>query len=133
MHSSTSLWRVAHRQLFCLPARFMGMTGTCSEIDSMRKLRLGKRPYQGRSHRSTTLRDLRTGNNAVALSEHLPACLRDLADPQTDLPRIAKNPLLTTQIEEALRGVPTKHELRLHDARDMAAVPVESVHVVLTS
>jgi DNA modification methylase len=62
----------------------------------------------------------------------LPAELQSLSDPQTDLPRIAKDRRLTALIESALREIPTEHDLRLGDARSMELAP-ESVHLVLTS
>jgi DNA modification methylase len=71
-----------------------------------------------------------TGTNH--LESHLPPELRDLGDPQTALPRIAKDQRLTTLIESAIRDVPTRHDLRLGDARYFEIAP-ESVHLVLTS
>lgn len=68
-----------------------------------------------------------------AVAKVLPKELRDVKAPQTDLPRIAKDPKLMALIEEALRGIPTTHDLYLHDARDMSIVKPESVHLVLTS
>lgn len=70
--------------------------------------------------------------NNDSLTDLLPKSLRNLQNPQTDLPRIAKDPKLTSQIEEALRAVQTSHDLRLGDARAMH-LPDESVHLVLTS
>jgi modification methylase len=69
---------------------------------------------------------------ADALTEFLPAELRDLPDPQTDMPRIAKDRRLTELIDSALREIPTEHDLRQGDARTMELEP-ESVHLVLTS
>jgi len=65
-------------------------------------------------------------------AEFLPAELRDLRDPQTDLPRIAKDPRLTDLIQSVLQEIPTAHDLRLSDARSMELEP-ESVHLVVTS
>lgn len=67
------------------------------------------------------------------LSQHLPSSIGKLGNHQTDLPRIARDPKLTSLIEQAVRGVPTTHTLRLGDARDMSSVPDDSVHLVLTS
>lgn len=53
-------------------------------------------------------------------------------DPQTDLPRIAKDRRLTALIESAVREIPSEHDLRLGDARTFD-VDSESVHLVLTS
>src|SRR5438105_3664162 len=69
---------------------------------------------------------------ADILACYLPSELRDLADPQTDIPRIAKDRRLTAMIESAIQEVPTKHDLRLGDARTFDAAS-ESVHLVLTS
>src|SRR6266403_860074 len=69
---------------------------------------------------------------ADSLVCYLPNELRDLADPQTDIPRIAKDRRLTAMIESVIQDVPTKHDLRLGDARTFDAAS-ESVHLVLTS
>jgi DNA modification methylase len=66
------------------------------------------------------------------LSDYVPNELRDLDDPQTDLPRIAKDRKLTARIEAAIREIPTEHDLRLGDARSFEVEP-NSVHLVLTS
>jgi len=63
----------------------------------------------------------------------LPAAIGELRDPQTDLPRIARDPKMTAVIEAAVRGLPTQHDLYLHDARDMRFLTPDSVHLVLTS
>ncbi len=69
----------------------------------------------------------------IRLSDHLPSGLKKLADHQKDLPRIARDPKLTGMIEQAVRGIPTTHTLRLADARDLSAMPDESIHLALTS
>jgi modification methylase len=66
------------------------------------------------------------------LVDVLPRELRALDDPQTALPRIAKDRRLTALIESAVREIPTRHDLHLGDARSFDAEP-ESVHLVLTS
>lgn len=63
----------------------------------------------------------------------MPRTLRELKDPQRDLPRIAKDADLTAAIEAAVRRVPTKHEVHLQDARNFADARPNSVHLVLTS
>jgi DNA modification methylase len=70
--------------------------------------------------------------SADHLTDLLPRELQSLGDPQTDLPRIAKDKRLTAQIESVLRDMPTEHDLRLGDARSMELEPA-SVHLVLTS
>lgn len=69
----------------------------------------------------------------INLDALLPKQLGSLQNPQTDLPRIARDPRLTALIEAVLREVPTTHNLYLHDAREMSALEPESVHLVVTS
>ncbi len=65
-------------------------------------------------------------------SERLPEELKAIANPQTALPRIAKDRKLTAVIESVVRDVPTEHHLCLGDARDLDLKPA-TVHLVLTS
>src|SRR5437879_7641161 len=67
------------------------------------------------------------------VSEQLPPEIGELKNPQTDLPRIARDPKLTTVIESAVRALPTQHDLYLRDAREMGFLARESVHLVVTS
>jgi len=67
------------------------------------------------------------------VSKYVPAELRSLADPQKDLPRIAKDAALIAAIEANVRSIPSQHKLLLEDARQMSSVAPESVHLVLTS
>lgn len=67
------------------------------------------------------------------LEQYLPAGLPSLANPQTALPLIAKEPQLTQRIEEAVRQIPTSHTLILRDSREAWEVEPESTHLVLTS
>ena len=64
--------------------------------------------------------------------QFVPDELSALADPQTGIPAIAKDARLVGLIDEAVKRVPTGHELRLGDARAMENEP-ESVHLVVTS
>jgi len=68
-----------------------------------------------------------------ALAPFVPAEVYPLDNPQTDIPRIAKDQALIRLIEEAVRRIPTKHLLNLGDARRMSELAPESVHLVLTS
>ena len=70
--------------------------------------------------------------SATPLESFVPSAFRNLADPARSLPRLAKDPSAVEQIEAALRGVPTKHEVVLGDAR-IVELPKRSVHLVLTS
>jgi len=66
-------------------------------------------------------------------SECLPASLRNLKDLRKDIPRIAKDPHLIAEIEDVIRQIPTRHDLRQGDSREMSFVEPESIHLVLTS
>lgn len=57
----------------------------------------------------------------------------ELADPQTDLPRLARDSRATKVIDGATRAVATNHRLLLGDARDLAGIASGSVHLVVTS
>jgi hypothetical protein len=70
---------------------------------------------------------------AVNLGEYVPSELFPLENPQTDIPRIARDPSLTQLIEAAIQKIPTSHTLCLGDARAMNELPPTSVHLVLTS
>ncbi len=74
-----------------------------------------------------------TTARAPDLGAYLPPAVAALADPQTDIPRIAKEPALLRQIEAAVRGLPSAHRLVQHDARDLGFLPDASVHLVVTS
>lgn len=67
------------------------------------------------------------------LAPFVPAEVYPLDNPQTDLPRIAKDQALIQLIEESVRRIPTKHMVNLGDARRMNQLAPESVHLVLTS
>lgn len=51
----------------------------------------------------------------------------------TAIPRIAKDAKLTTQIEQVLCQLPTQHQLHCGDAREMAFLEPDSIHLVITS
>src|SRR5260370_15674001 len=67
------------------------------------------------------------------LASFVPAGIYPLNDPQTDIPRIAKDRELVKLIESAVRRVPTTHRLILGDARAMDKLGAGSVHLVITS
>ena len=69
----------------------------------------------------------------VDLETYLPKAVRRLENPQTDIPRVAKDIQLTRSIEEAVRSIPTNHMLLLGDARRVTSVMDNSVHLVVTS
>jgi DNA modification methylase len=72
-------------------------------------------------------------SGAVDLARFVPADVYPLNNPQTDIPRIAKDEKLVHQIEDAVRSIPTAHVLNLGDARGMSELPAASVHLVVTS
>ncbi len=67
------------------------------------------------------------------LSRYVPEGLAKLGDPQTAIPRIAKDAHSVGQIERAVHQVPTSHSIHRGDARDMQGLQPQSVHLVLTS
>ena len=69
----------------------------------------------------------------VDLEQFVPNEILPLSNPQTDIPRIAKDERLTRLIDEAIQRVPTVHRISLGDARRMEDLRPESVHLVLTS
>ncbi len=67
------------------------------------------------------------------LAAFLPPEVYPLENPQTDIPRIAKDEKLIRLIEEAVHRIPTTHLLNLGDARAMGGIEPGSVHLVVTS
>ncbi|QOJ16060.1 MAG: site-specific DNA-methyltransferase [Planctomycetia bacterium] len=49
------------------------------------------------------------------------------------IPKLAREAQAIRRIEAVVRGIPTRHELILGDARTASALPERSVHVVVTS
>ncbi len=82
---------------------------------------------------------MRNTHSAVAhsrqcnLGEWVPEELRSLDNPQTAIPAIAKDSQLMSLIENAVRSIPTVHDLFLRDARCLGDLSPNSVHLVLTS
>jgi len=72
-------------------------------------------------------------NTSIDLSEFVPRELRGPDDPQTMIPRLAKNEEAVRTIERSVQRVPTTHKLYLGDARNLSNLTPESVHLVLTS
>lgn len=56
-----------------------------------------------------------------------------IANPQSDLPRLARDPRVMAEIDRVVRTLPTTHVLAQQDARELSAIPDASVHLVLTS
>jgi len=72
-------------------------------------------------------------SESTDLSHYVPEELAHLGDPQTAIPRIAKDPQLIRLIERAVHQLPTSHSLHCGDAREMPGLDPNSVHLVLTS
>ncbi len=66
-------------------------------------------------------------------AEHLPECIGEIRNHQTDLPRIARDRKLTAAIEAKLEQLPTHHDLYRRDSRKIDFLPPASVHLVVTS
>jgi DNA modification methylase len=56
-----------------------------------------------------------------------------ITDPQTDLPRIARNPVVWPVIEQVLRQVDTTHRMLVGDARKMSEIESGSIQLIVTS
>jgi DNA modification methylase len=64
----------------------------------------------------------------------LPAEVLPLKNPQTDIPRIAKDDRLIRLIAEVVQKIPSRHILQIGDARKLLGqLDSESVHLVVTS
>ena len=66
-------------------------------------------------------------------SAYPPESVANLGNPQTDIPRIAKDKRLLKQIESAVQQIPTQHSLFQADSRKLAFIPDNSLHLVVTS
>jgi len=69
----------------------------------------------------------------VNLSSFVPHALKHLGDPQTAIPRLAKDAEAVRLIEHSVQTIPTTHRLYAGDARQMPGLRPESVHLILTS
>jgi DNA modification methylase len=66
------------------------------------------------------------------LLKHLPRLYKRPL-PQTAIPKLAKDATAVREIEGLLKKIPTSHQLCLGDAREMATLNDESVHLAVTS
>jgi len=67
------------------------------------------------------------------LEAYLPEQTRFLDNPQTGIPKIAKDESLTKQIESAIQYIPTRHTVYHKDSRTLTELEPKSVHLVVTS
>jgi len=72
-------------------------------------------------------------SEAVGLVEFIPPEVSPLRNPQTDIPRIAKDRKVVQLIEKAVSRIPTAHTLNFGDARRMSELQAASIHLVVTS
>lgn len=63
----------------------------------------------------------------------LPSTVAILENPQTDIPRIAKDKRLLAEINSAVQQIPTEHRLLQGDARHLSFIQDQSVQLVVTS
>lgn len=68
-----------------------------------------------------------------SFGKYVPAEVGRLDDPQTAIPRIAKDHALVRLIEAAIQQIPTFHNACLGDARTISRIGKESIHLVVTS
>jgi DNA modification methylase len=61
------------------------------------------------------------------------AAAGELKDPQTDLPRLARDEAIGAEIEAAIKQIDTNHRLLVGDARDLSSIDSGSVHLIVTS
>lgn len=71
----------------------------------------------------------------AAADDHLRPAVLDLlrANHQTAIPAIARSAELSDSVLAVTRSLRTEHYLTLGDARDLSAIPAESVHLAVTS
>ena len=72
-------------------------------------------------------------SEVVDYSAFVPPEIGNLKNPQTDIPRIAKDTRLIRLIDAAIHEIPTHHNIYLGDARRFSGLDPKSVHLVVTS
>jgi len=58
-------------------------------------------------------RESMTSTTPADLAAYVPSELKASRDPQKDLPRIARDPKIMALVEDAVRRIPTHHDLHL--------------------
>ena len=92
-----------------------------------------KGPPVGSANTGMPRKPIAIAQTLGAHKARLPEEVANLPDPQRDIPRIAKDPRLLSQIEIAVRSIPTSHHLLQGDSRDLSLIDDDSIHLVLTS
>ncbi len=67
------------------------------------------------------------------LADLVPECWKSFDNPRRDLPKLARDPKATAEIEARLAEAPSRHDLFLGDSRIEPPLPAESIHLVVTS
>ena len=72
--------------------------------------------------------------DSAPLCEHVPESCSDLLgmsdmDLKSEIPRLARDGGRMGEIEQAVNGLPSHHELYQGDARDLSMIEDESVHL----
>ena len=70
---------------------------------------------------------------STSLDDYLPAWTLALGDLQTAIPELAKDPERLSELDSVIGEIPTLHRSVHGDARDLAGIEPNSVHLVLTS
>jgi modification methylase len=83
----------------------------------------------------TTMPRLAVVQDANRLDSIVPTAVKQFAEEagQSGIPKLAKNPLLISTIEQAAAGTPSIYTLVTGDSRNLGAIDDESVHLVVTS
>jgi DNA modification methylase len=81
----------------------------------------------------TKLLEQQPPKQPVDISRYVPSRLASIENPQSVIPRIAKDQESIDLIERAVQSIPTVHTLNLGDARNISLLETESVHLILTS
>ncbi len=77
--------------------------------------------------------DFKIKTEQIDLERYLPRSLQDVVNLQTEIPRLAKDQRIMSDIELAASQTPTTHRLFLADARRLSFIPDNSVHLIVTS
>lgn len=76
--------------------------------------------------------------DAETLREHIPESCGDLLDLsdnelKSEIPALARDKGRMGEVEQAVKSLPSHHELYQRDARDLSFIDDESVHLVVSS
>ncbi len=77
--------------------------------------------------------DFKIKTEQIDLERYLPRSLQDVVNLQTEIPRLAKDQRIMSDIEFAAAQAPTIHHLFRADARSLSFIPDNSVHLIVTS